>query len=257
MRYSVIQFLHGGYYPDCGSRVNKYFSDYYTLQYMTEGKVHLAYGSRKRSLEGACFWFTYPGPRFRYQADRNSVWEHRYIAFRGTLAAEWRANGLIGDDPQPVPHGVDYTCLFDELIRTSHIPDLFEQNRALNILERILLDLHVHRTEPRQREEWIDQVIDELNTRLSDGIDYTEISRACNLGESTLRRKFRHATGTPIHTYYLQLKIGKARELLADSRLTVKNIAQQLGYKDVYFFTRQFRKLTGSTPGTYRKSVLG
>ena len=257
MRYALIQFIHGGYFPDCGSRVNKYFSDYYTLQFMTKGTVDLTYGTKTHTLEGMWFWPTYPGPKFRYQASPDSVWEHRYIAFKGTLAAEWRASGLLGNNPQAVRAHEGYEPLFDDMIRASLLPDPIEQNRALNILERLLLELHAVRTEPRKRESWIDQVTRELNQNIWGGVDYPELARLCNMGESTLRRKFRQVTGTPLHSYFIQLKVGKARELLADSRITVKEIAEQLGYHDVYFFTRQFRTISGTTPAAYRKSVLG
>jgi AraC family transcriptional regulator, arabinose operon regulatory protein len=42
--------------------------------------------------------------------------------------------------------------------------------------------------------------------------------------------------------------------LLTDTTQTIKQIAMQLGYSDVYFFTRQFREQTGLPPALYRKS---
>lgn len=43
-----------------------------------------------------------------------------------------------------------------------------------------------------------------------------------------------------------------ARSLLRDSSNTISSIAEFLGYCDVYFFTRQFKKFNGISPGQFR-----
>jgi AraC-like DNA-binding protein len=57
--------------------------------------------------------------------------------------------------------------------------------------------------------------------------------------------------------YVLQCRANAARQLLTETDLPVKLIARQLGYQDVFFFTRQFRKFTGVPPALYRKSRQG
>jgi AraC-like DNA-binding protein len=79
-------------------------------------------------------------------------------------------------------------------------------------------------------------------------------ARAWGMSLSTLRRKFRAATGVALHEYQIQARVAKARTLLGDTDLPVKVIAERLGYTDVYFFTRQFRQAVGVPPATYRRS---
>jgi len=74
------------------------------------------------------------------------------------------------------------------------------------------------------------------------------------MGLSTLRRRFRQTTGTSIHAYALQCRIAAAREMLGSTDLAIKEVASRLGYTDVYFFTRQFRQLSGVPPAAYRRS---
>ena len=45
----------------------------------------------------------------------------------------------------------------------------------------------------------------------------------------------------------------KAKKLLADHKLTLKDISQQVGYYNVSSFIRRFKQLNGITPGDYRK----
>jgi len=59
------------------------------------------------------------------------------------------------------------------------------------------------------------------------------------------------------HAYLLQCRATSARRLLGETDLPIKSIAQQLGYRDVYFFSRQFRQMTGVPPAVYRHSRHG
>jgi AraC-like DNA-binding protein len=85
-------------------------------------------------------------------------------------------------------------------------------------------------------------------------VDYAQLADEQSMSLSTLRRRFRDAVGSPIHTYMLQLRMSQARRLLGDSDLPIKQVADQLGYRDVFYFSRQFRQITGVPPAAYRKT---
>ncbi len=59
-------------------------------------------------------------------------------------------------------------------------------------------------------------------------------------------------TGRSIENYIIEIRIARARELLAGSGKTVNEIGQQLGYSNVYFFSRQFKEKTGMSPTEFR-----
>lgn len=78
-----------------------------------------------------------------------------------------------------------------------------------------------------------------------------QLARFVNISERTLAR-FLEAENTSFRDLSLQVRTERARKLLADSNLSVTQIAYRLGYSDVASFVRSFRAQTGRTPGSLR-----
>ncbi|MGC4030741.1 MAG: helix-turn-helix transcriptional regulator [Tepidisphaeraceae bacterium] len=64
-------------------------------------------------------------------------------------------------------------------------------------------------------------------------------------------------TGQSPHQYVIGLRVATAREMLLKTDLPVKEIARRLGYADVFYFGRQFKRQTGVSPALFRKSREG
>jgi AraC-like DNA-binding protein/quercetin dioxygenase-like cupin family protein len=83
-------------------------------------------------------------------------------------------------------------------------------------------------------------------------------SMASQIGVSPfhLVRTFTHAVGLSPHRYLVQLRIGRARELLANG-VTCSTAAAMAGFSDQSHMTQQFRRYVGITPASYRRSLVG
>jgi two-component system response regulator YesN len=66
---------------------------------------------------------------------------------------------------------------------------------------------------------------------------------------------FKAHTGQTINAYITQHRIGKARLLLSDPRLSVHQIAQLVGFSNSNYFAKVFRKVTGVKPSEYRENI--
>jgi len=251
-------FLHSAHNPRCRVHMDKYFDGYFTLQLVSAGAVEVRYDDRVYKLTGRWFWPHYPGPRTRLNpVSGYRFWEHRYAAFKGPLAARWAAAGLLLTEPQPAPHGRGDDHAFDELLALIRRNDRWALLRAINQLERMLLELAEARSQSERRDPWLESVLATFAEHPEYAFDYGTLARQSGMALSTFRRRFRHASGTPLHTYALQCRAGAARKLLGETNLSIKEIAERLGFNDVYFFSRQFRKQTGVPPAAYRKSRQG
>ena len=79
------------------------------------------------------------------------------------------------------------------------------------------------------------------------------IAEQFNVSASYLSQYFKEKTGSTILEYMTNLKIEKAKELLKNETLTLKDISQQIGYIHVSSFIRRFKQVTNITPSEYRK----
>jgi len=81
-------------------------------------------------------------------------------------------------------------------------------------------------------------------------------ARTLGVSRSHFDREFSAQVGQPPQQFLLNCKMIHARRLLESSSLRVGEIAEALAYKDIYFFSRQFKSYCGCSPLNYRKSLL-
>jgi len=146
--------------------------------------------------------------------------------------------------------------LFDNLPALLRRPDRLSSLKAANLLERILLLIAEQRTGPPHTNHWLVEVVQRLNSNGGGTPDYETLASAMGMSLSTLRRKFQKCTGVSLHQYVLEQRIENAKKRPGDSLPPMKEIAEQPGYQDVYFFSRQFKQQIGIPLGEYRKSRI-
>lgn len=70
--------------------------------------------------------------------------------------------------------------------------------------------------------------------------------------KSHLNDIFQKATQHSPMDFYINLKVQEACKLLRSTDLLIYEVAERLGYKDQYYFSRTFKKITGMSPSDYR-----
>ncbi|MEM1131067.1 MAG: AraC family transcriptional regulator, partial [Pseudomonadota bacterium] len=76
---------------------------------------------------------------------------------------------------------------------------------------------------------------------------------AVGLPERSLKRRFQNATGSTLIAYAQNLRVEAAKAALEQSDKPVEDVSAEVGYENVAFFRRLFKRATGLTPSDYRK----
>ncbi len=87
-------------------------------------------------------------------------------------------------------------------------------------------------------------------------LSLTDAAEALNLNKSYLSTLMNDVLSAGFTDYLNGVRIGKAKELLENTDLTVSEICAQTGFNSDQNFIRVFKKYVGMTPGQYRKTVL-
>jgi transcriptional regulator GlxA family with amidase domain len=76
-----------------------------------------------------------------------------------------------------------------------------------------------------------------------------------NLGERALSRRFSRATGASPRAFIVEMRMERARDLLARSRLPIEEVAARVGYADRATFSKAFKERTGLSPSVFRRRL--
>ena len=103
----------------------------------------------------------------------------------------------------------------------------------------------------------IDAALAYLHENYSMHISVSELAAHMFLSRDYFSKLFRSTTGMTVTAFLKQLRVNEACRLLAESDLSVTEIAQYCGFHDMKHFYSAFRSRIGKTPGEYRKSIKG
>jgi AraC family transcriptional regulator of arabinose operon len=122
-------------------------------------------------------------------------------------------------------------------------------------LEQLLCLLHEEATDeplgPVDAE--LDRITEAMRQDPSRRWTVTELARLAALSRAQFTRRFIAYTGLTPARYLINVRLARAHELLTETNMTVTQIAATLGYIDVAYFSRQYRRHTGRPPSAVRQ----
>lgn len=133
-----------------------------------------------------------------------------------------------------------------------------------NTIELLILSLMTAESaDRRQRSEFYElatqrqtltaDIIHYLHEHIAQPVRLQDISTRFSYSLSSIKRIFRQETGCGVMEYLAHMRIEQAKRLLTESRLPLGEIALNLGFSNVYYFSNAFKKKTGQRPGEYRR----
>lgn len=103
--------------------------------------------------------------------------------------------------------------------------------------------------------EVIFNILEYLKEHVNDKITIDQISKEFNHSPSFLKATFKNQMGCGIIEFFSNMKIERAKILIRNSSLNFSQIANDLGFSDVHYFSKVFKQKTNMTPSEYSHSV--
>lgn len=213
---------------------------------------------------GICIWAR---PGGLYLAEQDSD-DRLGVSFRH-FALE-HPDGSLRPYDAPIPplvHDLPDVGYVDGILRRIHEleRDRAEGARATatHLLTGLLMDLDARSSRAASGPAGIERAHRERVLRLAQRIDESpnatppvaELAAAHGYSADHFSRVFKQVLGQSPQDYALRARIDRARQLLLETNLGIGAIAAALGYRDIYFFSKQFKQKAGCTPTAYRKGA--
>jgi AraC family transcriptional regulator len=99
------------------------------------------------------------------------------------------------------------------------------------------------------------RVLDYIDARLTAELGLSELAAIAGLSTHHFVEAFKISVGKPPHQFVLERRVQRALELLRDDEGTIAEIAEAAGFSSQSHLTANFRRVTGLTPGRFRRSL--
>ncbi len=109
---------------------------------------------------------------------------------------------------------------------------------------------------PGRKLEKIQPGMDYITEHFTEDFEIERLSAMCGMSHTYFKKIFTAACNMPPKAYITHLRIQYACDLLKSGQYKISDIAETVGYKNVYYFSKVFKAQTGIAPSKYRKTIL-
>lgn len=98
----------------------------------------------------------------------------------------------------------------------------------------------------------VQKALEMIETRMHDPPTLDELASLSGLSRTYFSYVFKEIMGMRLQDYLVQTRLNKAKDLLSDFNLEIKQIARKVGFRDPNHFCRTFKKKVGVSPTDWR-----
>jgi AraC-like DNA-binding protein len=233
----------------------------FQINYITRGSGIYETASGRYPIKPGSLLLTRPGMWHRYRPHVRTGWTENYIGFDGEIPRRILERGKPWTD-RPVQYIGNREEFIDSYLKIYEIileeKPGFQQVASGMIMKLLgyMVSIEKQRNFTGKRmEKVIREVCFRIRENIEQEVDFKSYSVENNIGYSYFRKMFKQYTGIAPVQYHLDLKIRRAREMLVSTDRSIKEIAFELGFQSIHYFSRIFKKKTGLAPSELRKTI--
>lgn len=204
----------------------------------------------------------FPDLPHAYGPNANTSWQHAYVVFEGPQFNLLRHAGVL-DSSKPIWHlePIDFwRRRLEAIIRCESRPKETDAIRKLGQFTALLADMAATNIEANRlpvdiRQEESMQLLSSPHQQ--QWLAPQEVAQRVGLSYENFRKLFAKHVGVSPAQYQKQRRIEHACAAIYQNSHTFKELADELGFCDVFHFSKTFRQVVGDTPSAFRKKALG
>jgi AraC family transcriptional regulator, arabinose operon regulatory protein len=258
--YAKSPFTSSDIYPmqygeqqcDNGYSFGPAVRNFYLIHYVYSGHGELHINKKVYQVHAGQFFLIYPKQTAYYKADDNDPWLYRWIEFDGSFSEKLMSvtgfshdNHVINDDDHGVGNALE------------NIIDL-----GWSDFETIMIHFwsfiaaltkgKLLKNDENTAETYVSNAKNFIRSNVHKRVSVSEIAHFLNIDRSHLARIFKRICGISTQQFIISLKMEMASQLLKTSRMTIKEVANSVGYGNQMEFSKLFKKHFHMTPTQWR-----
>ena len=244
--------------PDGRGQHHDFVTSQYSGVLVLRGRgTYIDWNGREFPTFPGCFLQRLPGRRHHTIHPATSNWAECYVNisedFCKTLAA---MNSLDMDRSVLVP-GLSLALVerFDTLLNDLRHAPPHDLPRMMMLAHALIVDIYAldrRGSRPNPYARALDEAARELATDASRRIKLSELAAKLGIGYEVFRKAFQDRFGMAPGDYSIRRRMERARSLLTQGEMTVKEVAFAMGYPNEFAFSRQFSRVYGAPPSRFR-----
>lgn len=239
--------------------------DFYEISYALSGSGQIVINRRKYNLTGGELFVLKPGTAHKeYTSGSQKI---RFVFLN--ISFEDRA-GRSAVLPWNFPAWIRNANprIFRSLITRLLNEDYFHMPGSTRMLEALCIELFIElfracegnrrsHLSPGQirRRGMLSSARNYIENNYSSDITLDDMAAQAYLSPAYFCASFTEEFGTSPVQYLTHVRIEQAKKLLENPRSKLADICRQVGYEDVYYFSRRFKQLAGTSPSKFREQL--
>lgn len=217
-----------------------------------EGEVEVN-GTHYEAGKGSCFLFR-PGDYTSATHNPQKPFVLTYIHF-----AVNEPVSTVPERYRRLEDTVDFEYMLSRYVRLFLVKTYAAEQEAQLVLKSLLIQLlradnqtPVEKKGSNQLTEAIHEIANYIRQNPGVAHRVEDLATRAQLSPRYFSMKFKELIGLSVQNYMIRTRIERAQHLLMHAGMNVTEVADALGYRDIFFFSRQFKQYTGRSPSEIR-----
>lgn len=165
-------------------------------------------------------------------------------------------NDLFHGHKAPIvfPDTCGYRTQLQTHMGSSFLDSLRIRACLLSIVAQAVAVTNLPDPDMHHRSPLVENALTFIDSNLSSRLCADDVSQAVHISASTLQKRFRAETGIPMGRYINDRLLTSAANALYTTDLSIREVSEQLGFCDQFYFSKRFSQHYGISPYAYRKS---
>ncbi len=251
--YPFIVELAGITEPAANYQIYRQDSDIYCIEYVISGKGIVSVDNNTCYPEAGDIYILPLGHKHNYRSDPSDPFKKIWMNVRGELCEMlFRTYDL---ERILIVHDLKILHLFEKFLSIceNHNADTLKTFSECSIVfHEIVLAIYLHHKALNEPLPTIaTQLKHYIDKNIFKDISVSELANFAHLSVSQVGRVFKQTYKISPYQYILNEKIERAKSLLVNTNLSIKEISQILGYKDEHYFSNAFKSKSGVAPSQW------